>query len=102
MRAEHGEAVSLARKEKAHVNHTVVLQNALFLSSSCCCGNYLRVSRTAVGTLMPYSVCVCVCVQICAIVRASVHAFVCLYDLVFVLPIQGFVLPRAMSFDGLI
>lgn len=58
MRAVHGEAVSLAWNEKAHVNHTVVLQNALFLSSSCCCGNYLRVSGTAVGTLMPYSVCV--------------------------------------------
>lgn len=86
-------------KEKAHANHTVLLQNALFLSSSCCCGNYLRVSRTAVGTLM-YSV--CLCAQICAIVRASVHAVVCLYDLVFVLPIQGFVLPRAMSFDWLI
>ncbi len=97
MQAEHGEAVSPEWKEKAHVNHTAVLQNALFLSSSCCCGNYLRVSRSAVGTLMTY--CVSVCVQI---LRVSVHAFVCLCDLAFVLPIQGFVLPRAMSFDGLI
>lgn len=48
---------SVARKEKANVNHTAVLQNALFLSSSRCCGNYLRVSRSTVGTSTPYSVC---------------------------------------------